>query len=154
MRIHKLIIIGWIVYIAAFFIPWSVKPFGGWLPGWFWLVIDVAPFSQLLSTLQFGLKELASTAAILAGFMMLGSPLFLYLINKGYYGWHQYVPLFAFIFAALSACFKIYYFTETLQGISFLIIFGNAVWVTSFGLVWKGFQLQLQYIKNISCKPD
>lgn len=79
---------------------------------------------------------------------MLGSPLFLYLIKRGYYGLHQYVPLIAFICAALSASFKVYHFTDTQQGTNFLFIFGNAVWVTAYGLVWKGFQLQLQYIKT------
>ena len=148
MRIHKLIIIGWIVYITAFFIPWSGKPFGGWLLGWFWLVIDVGPVTNFLSTLQLGIKEIASIAAILAGFMMLGSPLFLYLIKKDFYGWNQYVPLAAFILAIIAFILKIIIFVNMQSGMSALYITGNAVWLTAFGLVYAGFKQQLHYIKT------
>jgi len=146
MRIDKLILVAWLVFLVSFIIPWTAKPFGGWLLGWFWIMLDVVPAFTLVE--KFSLAGLSGLLSFLAMLIMLASPLYIYFLKNGFDGFYKHLPLIAFVFALLSSSYRIYYFSSKHPPVDGLYILGNAVWVVSFGLLWKGFKQQLDYIKS------
>lgn len=148
MQTDKLIYSGWGLYLVSLVMPWSARPFSGWLPGGFWQLIDLPPFLYALMMKQSGLKEIAATLAIMAGLIMWMSPLILYFLKRGTRGIYAYLPVVALIFAFLASGIKIYYYAATFSPLAFLYVLGNMVWVVSFALLCSGFIRQIAYIKN------
>ncbi|WP_455207197.1 hypothetical protein [Kaarinaea lacus] len=143
MGANKYIIAGWALYLASIIMPWSVKPFGGWLFGWFWQIADFFPFFRFVTLEQFGWLELSGTMAILAGMAMWVSPLFLYLLNKGVIETSGLVPLLSFILALASGAIKIVFIAEHDPPLGILYVLGNLLWIASFWILYIGFKKQV-----------
>jgi hypothetical protein len=148
MGANKYIIVGWVLYLASFIVPWSEKPFGGWLYGWFWQITDLFPFFRLVTFEQFGWLEVSSTMAILAGITMWISPLFLYLLNKGVIETSGFVPLLSFIMALGSGAIKILFVADYHPPLGLLYVSGNLLWIASFWLLYLGFNKQIKLLKD------
>ena len=129
--------------MASIFLPWSVKPIGGWLFGWFWQMADFFPFFRLVTLEQFSWLEVSSTMAIIAGMTMWISPLFLYLLNKGVIEISGFVPLLSFILALASGAIKIGFITDHDPPLGILYVFGNLLWIASFWLLYLGFMKRI-----------
>ena len=148
MGVNKYIIAGWALYLASYILPWSIKPFGGWLHGWYWQLADLLPFFRLITFEQFGWLELSSTMAIIAGLTMWISPLFLYLLNKGVIETSGFVPLLSFILALAAGAIKIIYIADYDPPLGVLYVFGNLLWIASFWMLYTGFAKQIHQNKD------
>ena len=148
MGANRYIIAGWGLYLASFITPWSEKPFGGWLYGWFWQITDLFPFFRLITFEQFGWLEVSSTMAVLAGMAMWISPMFLYLLNKGVIETSGFVPLFSFILALGSGAIKIAFIADYSSPLGLLYAVGNLLWIASFWLIYIGFAKRTVYLKD------
>jgi len=139
MGANKHILAGWGLYLASYILPWSVKPFGGWIFGWYWQLADLLPFFRLVTLEQFGWLELSSTMAVIAGLTMWISPMFLYLLNKGVIETSGFVPLLSFLLALGSGTIKMAFITDHQPPLGILYVVGNLIWIASFYLLYVGF---------------
>jgi hypothetical protein len=148
MQANKYILSGWALYLASMIVPWSDKPFGGWLYGWFWQMTDFFPFFRLITLEQFGWLELSSTMAIIAGMTMWLSPMFLYLLNKGVIEIFAFVPLWSLVLALASGAIKIAFIADYDPPLGILYVFGNLLWIASFWMLYTGFTKQISLNKD------
>ncbi len=145
---NSMIYAAWFLYLVSLIMPWSDRPFSGWLGGWLWQLTDLFPFIHLITAQHAGAKEIASTLAITAGLNMWLSPLLLYALNRGAKHRYAYIPLFGFACACLAFGLKIYYMKNEFEPIQGLYIVGNLVWMASFMLLSAGFTQHLKSLKQ------
>jgi hypothetical protein len=143
---NKLIISGWGLYLVSLVMPWSEAPFSGWIGGWWWQVIDLVKFFDLVSLYEFSVQAVAGFLAVVAAGIMWLSPLLLHLLNKDVKKLYGHLTVAAFVLALLSVLAKFYYMATSPQAIPGLYILGNLVWLASFGLLAVGFHRQ--YLSN------
>jgi len=144
---NKLIYTGWALYIISLIIPWSDKPFSGWLLGWFWQGINFFPFYRLVTFQEAKIDHIGAYTLFLSVIIMFISPLLLILLNRSASKYYGYIIEAGFILAISSFC-AVFIYLKPIPSPILLFLFGYCVYVSSFGVLSIGFVKQISYLKH------
>jgi len=145
--INKFILSGWGLYIISLIIPWSEAPFGGWLPGVFWQGMNFFPLYHLVTIQEFKIIYIGAYTLSISVIIMFVSPLLLFLLNKTASKYYGYTIIVGFLLALFSFCFELFY-PKQLPYITFLLLIGYCVYISSFGVLSIGFIKRMSYINK------
>lgn len=144
-RINKWIVLGWMFFLVSLFIPWTAKPFGGTLGGWYWIVMDFFPFFYLVSFTEVKVEHISAYLLSLSVIIMLASPLLLYLLNRTYNKLHANIILLGF-FLALGAFFFEFFQPKEIPPPDSVI--GYLTYVCAYAMLAAGFIKHAFYVQS------
>lgn len=145
--INKLIYAGWLLYIISLVIPWSGRPFGGWLSGWFWQVVYFFPFFRFVTLQEANIEHIGAYALSLSVIIMFVSPLLLILLNRRPRKYYGYVIWIGFVLAVFSLC-AVIFGPNAIPSPFWLFMLGYSIYVGSFAVLSIGFGKQTSFLKH------
>ncbi len=139
---NKLIYTGWVLYIISLIVPWSGRPFGGWLSGWFWQGISFFPFYRLVTFQEAKIGYIGAYTLSLSIIIMFASPILLILANRRASKYYVYLVEAGFVLA-ISSFFGMFVYFEPIPSPILLFVFGYCIYVGAFGVLSLGFARQI-----------
>lgn len=142
---NKLIVAGWLLCTVALSLPWMVKPFGGWLSGWFWIALNYFPFYHLVTFREAKFEHLGAYLLIPSVFIMFASPLLLIALNRTCNRLYANVTLIGLVLALVAFVIELFLLLEHKYLDSYV---GNLLYVCAYGLLARGFVKQAARLQS------